>query len=668
MIKEELNLKHKPIIKIWTYILTVVVLIVSYPVLRNSNWQGNTQLHTIMETVATFLSLTIGVIALIRFYSKKNNTFLFIGSGFLGAAFLDGYHAIVTSTYFSESFPSAPSYLIPWSWISSRLFLSQLMLVSYYAWKREEKFGEKGKIFEGYVYLLVGILTIISFLFFVFVPLPRAYYPELFFGRPEEFLPAIFFLFALIGYLRKGKWQYNDFEHWLVLSLIVGVISQAIFMSFSNELFDYEFDAAHLLKKVSYLCVLIGLFISMFKLFSETEKQKINLQKEIIEKEVYSKKLQESQSLLNSFLDNSPSVIYIKDVNSKYILVNSFFEKLFNVKNEEVFGLTDFEIFPKEMAAAFQENDAKVIEQNEEITLEEIAMHEDGNHTYISQKFPVYDKDGKIYAVAGISTDITERKIAEESLFEYSRQLESRNKELQEFAYIASHDLREPLRKVQSFGERLKDKCGETLGEKGNDYLERMQNATSRMQTLIDDLLNYSRITTQRKSFDNISLENVARGVVSDLSVSILESRTTIILSSLPSISADKTQMQQLFQNLIGNAIKFAQPNTLPEIKIYSENITNDEDFFNKNNTNEEWVKVVIEDNGIGIDMNYSEKIFGVFERLHGRSEYEGTGIGLSIVKKIVERHNGKIILKSEPNIGSKFEIFLPIKNKIGVE
>ena len=785
--------------RIWAYILTAAILLIGYSILRNTNWQGNTQLHTIMETVATFLALTIGVMALLRFYSKKNNTFLFIGSGFLGTSFLDGYHTIVTSTFFAESFPSVPSHLIPWSWIASRIFLSFLLLISYYAWKREERLGEKGRIYEGYVYLFVATLTILSFLFFAFVPLPRAYYPELFFGRPEEFIPAIFFLFALIGYLKKGHWKTSNFDHWLILSLIVGFLSQAVFMSFSNKLFDFQFDAAHLLKKVSYIFVLVGLLISMFKLFTKTEKQKELLEQGIFDKEVESKKLKESKELLNGFLDNSPSVMYIKDSNRKYIIVNSLFELLFNVKLENIIGKTDYEIFPKEMAEAFQKNDLKVLEKKGPITLEEIAPHEDGNRTYISQKFPLFDNDKNIYAIAGISTDITEkinlerdlkrgegevksqakilhlqssaleaavngiaitdikghinwvnsgftkltgysksealstdpsvlksgkhpdsfykdlwetiskgkvwqgelinkrkdgsfydeemtitpvkntkgiitnyvaiklditdRKNDEENLLKYSQQLETKNKELQEFTYIASHDLREPLRKVHSFGERLKDKFNDKLGDRGSDYLERMMNASDRMQTLIDDLLNYSRVTSHGKLFDKINLQNVARAVISDLSVLILESESTIILSSLPSINADESQMRQLLQNLIGNAVKFSKPDISPEIKIYSEDISEDDEFSPLDNSIKEWVKIIVEDNGIGIDMEYSERIFKVFERLHGRSEYKGTGIGLSIVKKIVERHNGEIFVNSKLNEGTKFEIYLPKEN-----
>ena len=234
--------------KILTYIILFVVLFVGYLLLRDSTWHGTKQLHTMMEIVASTLAFLVGVMALVRFHSKQDNTFLFIGTGFLGTGLLDTYHAIVTSTFFDLYFSSPPPSLIPWSWVASRLFLAIWLWLSWLAWRREQHLGKAGIIDKRTVYLITGLLTIGCFLFFAFVPLPRAYYPELFFQRPEEFVPAIFFLLALIGYLKKGHWREDNFEHWLVLSLIVGFMGQAMFMSFSGHLFDMS--ATRLIRNV----------------------------------------------------------------------------------------------------------------------------------------------------------------------------------------------------------------------------------------------------------------------------------------------------------------------------------------------------------------------------------------------------------------------------------
>ena len=212
---------------------------------------GDAALHTVMEAMATLLALLVGVLALVQFFSKKDNAILFVGVAFLGTAFFDGYHGAVTSAAFNEFFPSTLPALSPWSWFASRLFLAVLMWLGYLASRRDGTRGGAGRINEIGVFALAGVLTMISFLFFALVPLPRAYFPELLFHRPEEFVPAVFFLLALIGYLRRGRWTEDIFEHWVVVSLIVGFLSQAMFMTTSGQLFDGMFDAAHTLKGTS---------------------------------------------------------------------------------------------------------------------------------------------------------------------------------------------------------------------------------------------------------------------------------------------------------------------------------------------------------------------------------------------------------------------------------
>ena len=273
--------------KIITYWLVGLGLSISYSLLHGHSWQGTAQLHTLMEVVATFLALMVGGMALVRYYSKPDVVLLILGAGFIGTACLDGYHALVTSSWFKAYLPSDLPALIPWSWVASRLFLSIVLYLSYVIWKNW-KAENNVVIYEKPIYLIATIATISSFIFFIYTPLPPAYYPDLFFHRPEELIPAFFFILALQGYLKKGGWKTDPLEHWLVLALIVNVVSQTVFMSFSGHLFDLEFDSAHLLKKISYLLVLTGLFVSMFHSFKQVLDQgQINLiKKNQLEKEV----------------------------------------------------------------------------------------------------------------------------------------------------------------------------------------------------------------------------------------------------------------------------------------------------------------------------------------------------------------------------------------------
>ena len=222
------------------------------------------------------------------------------------------------------------------------------------------------------------------------------------------------------------------------------------------------------------------------------------------------------------------------------------------------------------------------------------------------------------------------------------------NEELQQFAFIASHDLQEPLRKITAFGDRLKATCQEALTDKGQDYLQRMQNAAERMQVLIEDLLNLSRITTRAQPFIEVNLARVAKEVLSDLEIRIAQTQARIEIGELPTIKADPLQMRQLLQNLISNALKFNLDNEPPIVKIYCHKFTNEQ-------LKSEYCQIIVEDNGIGFEEKYLDRIFNVFQRLHGRTEYEGTGMGLAICRKIVERHQGSITAKSEPGKGASF-------------
>jgi signal transduction histidine kinase len=258
---------------------------------------------------------------------------------------------------------------------------------------------------------------------------------------------------------------------------------------------------------------------------------------------------------------------------------------------------------------------------------------------------------------ASLKAEIAERKAAEQKLQELAGRLEASNRELTDFAYVASHDLQEPLRKIQAFGDRLRTKFAATLGETGQDYLARMGDAASRMQTLITDLLSFSRVTTKAQPFLPVDLNEIALGVLSDLEVRIEQTKGRVAVESLPTIDADALQMRQLFQNLIGNALKFNKPGQPPVIHVTGEV---------RNGSTPPRLELVVSDNGIGFDQKYAEKIFVIFQRLHGRGEYEGTGVGLAIVKKIVERHGGSIAASSTPGEGATFRITLPVQHNQG--
>jgi PAS domain S-box-containing protein len=285
--------------------------------------------------------------------------------------------------------------------------------------------------------------------------------------------------------------------------------------------------------------------------------------------------------------------------------------------------------------------------------------HTSGKLTDVLYNATIYRSElGEVEGVFAAARDITELRRAEGRLKTYMEKLEWSNRELQDFAFVASHDLQEPLRKIQAFGDQLKSKHTETLGEEGRDYLERMQNAASRMQTLIQALLNYSRVTTKAEPFIPVDLKNVVQEVLIDLEMSIRGTGGDVEVGDLTSLEADPNQMRQLFQNLIGNALKFHREK--PAVKVYG--LPLDQAELKERSSGGGRYQIFVEDNGIGFDEKYLDRIFVPFQRLHGRGIYEGTGMGLAICRKIVERHGGTITAKSTPGKGSTFIVTLPMK------
>jgi signal transduction histidine kinase len=230
---------------------------------------------------------------------------------------------------------------------------------------------------------------------------------------------------------------------------------------------------------------------------------------------------------------------------------------------------------------------------------------------------------------------------------ERTAELEGKNRELQDFAFIASHDLSEPLRKIQTFGSLLETKSGHRLDKQSRDYVSRMTGAANRMQELLDALLRYSRIETKGQDFRPTSLQEIVKDAAGDLEIAIRNAGVQVEIGSLPVINGDPYQWRQVFQNLIGNAAKYSRSEVKPFIRIYGEKDAGAYHIF-------------VEDNGIGFDEKYLDKIFQPFQRLHGRNEYPGTGIGLAICKKIVDRHGGRITARSTLGKGSTFIIELP--------
>lgn len=359
-------------------------------------------------------------------------------------------------------------------------------------------------------------------------------------------------------------------------------------------------------------------------------------------------------------IDNTSAVIYMRDGDGRYLLVNRQYEQLLGVKRQDIVGLTDHDLFPAELADYFRANDLKAMAHGAPMQIQEIAPHADGPHTYITVKYPITDAAGRTQAVCGISTDITELKRAEERVRQLNTELEERvrdrtaeleasTRELDAFAYSVSHDLRAPLRAVAGFSELILEDYGGRLDETGRGYLRRALAATDRMGQLIDDLLNLSRTTRAELTRQPVDLTALARRVVADIAAAAPEREpdTEVEVDEALRAVGDPALLELALANLISNAWKFTAKVDEPRIRFGADTQEGGQVFF-------------VRDNGAGFDMRYKDKLFVPFQRLHSYDDFDGSGIGLAIVGRVISRHGGRIWAEGEPGGGAVFRFTLP--------
>lgn len=321
---------------------------------------------------------------------------------------------------------------------------------------------------------------------------------------------------------------------------------------------------------------------------------------------------------------------------------------ILGISVDQFVGQSPQEILPPAAAARVVPIYQRVFDTGTPFEIEHTNDIARGAVTTRTRYYPLRDDTGAVVRILGMTEDVTEKVAVKREMEAYARELERSNEALQDFAYVASHDLQEPLRKIRTFGNRLEAGYRDALGEQGADYLRRMQAAAGRMQDLIRDLLAYSRVSSSIQPFSPVSLQDVVGEVIADLQARIEGSGARVEVGPLPVIHADPLQMRQLMQNLIGNALKFHHAGTPPAVHVDAAA------------QSDGTVRITVRDNGIGFNPQYADRLFAPFERLHPRQDFEGTGMGLAICRKIVRAHGGDITARSVPDQGSEFIVTLP--------
>jgi PAS domain S-box-containing protein len=398
----------------------------------------------------------------------------------------------------------------------------------------------------------------------------------------------------------------------------------------------------------------------------ELQKSALRLQESIQLVANKNLELQNTRVFLETVFDSSVDMIFTLDKNLHFITINSRALQFFNLSSrDEILGKYVFDLFPFFKDSIHQEATLKafrgehiLLEQHESMIRPGVVL----DLHYIPLVF-----DGEIEAVVTMTRDVTQRvrsaealAVLNQKLETNNRQLEKANAELGAFTYIASHDLQEPMRKIKTFSRKLLELESENISDKGKHYFDRILSASTRMQNLIDALLDYSRLDNKKELvFAKTKLQDIIDEVRKNLFDIIEEKDAQIQIGKLPALDIVPVQFSQLFTNLIGNSIKYSKKDSPPRIKISSRLLKNFR--IDENSVQSNYWKITLKDNGIGFDPDYSEKIFELFRRLHGTSEYSGTGIGLAICKKVVENHHGIITATGQPGAGATFDIYIPV-------
>jgi PAS domain S-box-containing protein len=381
----------------------------------------------------------------------------------------------------------------------------------------------------------------------------------------------------------------------------------------------------------------------------------IGMVHDITEQKQAEQALQESERRFHSLADSMPQLVWTALPDGTVDYYNQRYQEYQEIKSVEG---TVWEwapvLHPDDLEATVNAW-RRSVETGETYQIEHRVRMADGSYRWhLSRGVPILDETRRVMRWFGTATDIHDLKLAEEQSKVYAERLEHSNRELEQFAFMASHDMQEPLRKIEMFGNLLQERAA-GLNDTDRSYVARMRDAASRMREMVEGLLQLSRITTQGQAFAPVDLSQAVSQALLDLEIQIQRSGARVEIGALPVVEGDPLQLRQVLQNLLGNALKYHQPDTPPEVKVFSR-------------ADSEKVQIFVEDKGIGFDPQDAERIFQPFQRLVGRSQYEGNGIGLAICRRIVERHAGEIAAYSQPGQGSTFIVTLPIHQGRAIE
>ncbi len=599
--------------------------------------------HTASELASIALAGAIFVLTWNFRHFYKDSFLTFIGVAYLFSGFIDLLHTLAYKGMgvFVGYDTNLPTQL----WIAARYVQSVSLLAAPLFLKRK----------ISTTWLLGGfslVTTLLLLSIFTWKIFPVSYIEGIgltSFKIGSEYFIDLLLAAAILALLRQRRFLDRVVLQWMILAIGVTILSELAFTLYF-DVYGHTNLLGHYGKIIAYYLV--------YKAVIETQASKIYA--DMIQLREAESALRASERNLKLFIEYSPAAIAMFDLEMRFLLASRRYLTDYQIVEQEIIGRSFVEIFPT-LAERWQETFRRCLAGAVEKCDEDPFLAEDGSTVWIRWEMrPWYISQAETGGVILFSEVITERKRMSEALAQANdalhlsaERLKISNHELEQFAFVASHDLQEPLRKVKMFGDRLKEHLDNAppgvIGADAVDDLRRMQSAAERMQAMIIGLLELSRVSTRGGVFAPVHLTLVVEEVANDLEALVHESGGQITVEELYSAEVDVNQIRRLFINLLGNALKFHKPGVPPEIRVSAAH-------------NGSSLTLTVKDNGIGFDEKYAERIFQPFQRLHGRSQYEGSGLGLSICQKIVSRHHGKIEAHSQPGQGAEFRITLPVE------
>ncbi|GBF12113.1 sporulation kinase A [Tepidibacillus sp. HK-1] len=629
------------------YLFTYIFLTIFYFIISKLHMERSINLHTHIETFGSILSFFVGVIALTRFYSKKNNTFLLLSTGYIGTALLQGIHGILTSTSFIKHIDKLPS-ITTWCYLTSRIFLPILLLLSYFSWQKENKLWDRGKLKNYYIYLIAFIMIITSLIFSIFSPHSFFLKDHFILGNIEKTTlpfdilnnsPTFLYFFLILGYIQKGEWKNKNFDHWLILSFIFSFKAELILL-FSDEIIDLA--VSHILKNLSYFIVLIGLIQNMHQLFSQAEISKSQitimykkLRREMIERKRIERELRNSKERYRLLIEHSPDMIAVS-TDGVWSYVNTTGRQLLGAigKEKEIIGRSIYDfIHPDEHQIVAKKMKQVMTEKPCVDYLERRFISLDGRVIYVEVLAIPIQYEGKS-SIQIVARDIFERKRAEE-MIRKSEKLSA----ISQLAAGIAHEIRNPLTSLKGFTQILQS--GATEKE---EYYQIMLSELKRIETIISELLMLAK--PQEIQLQKKSVEELLQHVITLLGSEAIMANVEIVTdfeSDLPMIRCEENQLKQVFINLLKNAIEAMPDGGKIMIKLNR-----------VENTNEILVSFI--DEGQGIPEQLLSKLGEPFYT----TKEKGTGLGLMVSHRIIKNHQGRMEFKSKQGLGTMVHIFLP--------